>query len=289
MTKVKLLTDSGCDISKADELRYDIDIMSFEIVLGNEIFNERIDITNEEFYEKIDKSEFLPKTSQITIMRFEEKFLQYVEDEIEEVICVLINSTGSKTYENALLAEKQLRESGQLKNTKIHIIDSHSYSLGYGYPLIESAKKLEAGQSVNSVIAYLEDWFNCLEVYIIGFNLRHMKKSGRINAAAAFLGEMLSLKPVISLIDGKSAVVKKSRGEKAAVIDAVNYISSRAVPETPWQLLRTTVPELEDSFIKNYTKKIGIENSLVSYCGCVVAANAGPKFIGVLIKGQPRR
>ncbi len=287
--KIKLLTDSGCDISKEDELRWGIDIMSFEIILGNETFRERIDITNKDFYKKIDESELIPKTSQITTLRFEERFLKYEEEGYEDVIVVLINSTGSQTYANAVTAEKNLREEGRIKNTRFHIIDSRCYSLGYGYPLIESAKKLEAGQSVDSVKAYLEDWFNCLEIYIVGFNLRHMKKSGRINAAAAFLGEMLSLKPVISLIDGESRVVKKSRGEKNAVADAVSYIASRAVPETPWQLLRTVVPELENSFIKNYSKKTGTEPALISQCGCVVAANAGTRFIGVLIKGQPRR
>ena len=287
MPKVKIITDSGCDISKEDEARYNIDIMSFEVTLGDQTLIERQTVTNHEFYDLIDKSEFLPKTSQITVFRFEEKFKECASEGWEDVIVVLINSTGSQTYANAVQAEKNLRESGALGKTKIHVVDSHCYSLGYGYPIVEGAKKLEAGASCEMVLGFMEDWFNCCEIYIIGFNLRHMKKSGRISAAAAFLGEMLALKPVISLIDGESKVLKKCRGEKAAVLAAVDY--EQMIPETPWHILTTTAPEMEELFRKTMVKKCGRDLVMQEECGYVVASNAGPKFIGVIIKGKPRR
>lgn len=289
MPKVKIITDSGCDISKEDEARYKIDIMSFEVTLGEETLIERKTCSNHEFYEIIDKSELLPKTSQITVYRFEEKFKQCVAEGWDDVIVVTINSTGSQTYSNAVQAEKNLREEGALGNTKIHLLDSHCYSVGYGYPVVEAARKLEAGQSLEMVLAFMEDWFNCCEIYIIGFNLRHMKKSGRISAAAAFLGEMLSLKPVISLIDGESKVIKKCRGEKAAVMAAAEYISEQMIPETPWHILTTTAPDMEELFRKTLAKSVGYDLTMQEECGFVVACNAGTKFIGVIIKGKPRR
>ena len=289
MPKTKIITDSGCDISKEDELRYNIDIMSFEVTLGDRTLIERQTVTNQEFYELIDKSDDLPKTSQITVFRFEEKFRECVKEGWDDVIVVLINSTGSQTYSNAVQAEQKLREAGELGNTRIHVIDSHCYSLGYGYPVVEGARKLEAGMSCERVLAFMEDWFNCCEIYIIGFNLRHMKKSGRISAAAAFLGEMLSLKPVISLIDGESKVIKKCRGEKAAVLAAIDYIYEQMIPQTPWHILTTTAPELEELFVKQMEKKCGREITMIGECGYAVASNAGSKFIGVIIKGKPRR
>lgn len=291
MKKYKIITDSGCDISKENEEQHKIDIMSFEITLGDEVFWERKDITPQEFYEKIDKSEYLPKTSQITILRFEEKFRECFEQGYEELIVVLINSTGSQTFANA--EQAKLNVEGEIDGLKgkmnIHVIDSHCYSMGYGYPIVEAAKKLEAGQSIDKAVSYLEDMFNCCEIYIVGFGLRHLKKSGRVNAAAAFLGELMGLKPLISLIDGESAVLKKSRGDKNAVSDAVEYIATRAIPETQWQILRTTVTEQEEDFIKQFTKKMGREPAMVEYSGGVVSSNAGPQMFGVIIKGQPRR
>lgn len=289
MAKVKIITDSGCDISKEDEARYGIDIMNFDITLGNRSIVERVTYTAEEFLELEANSEELPKTSQITVTRFEEKFKECVREGYDDIIVVLINSTGSQTYANAVQAYNMLKDDGELGNTDFHIMDSHCYSLGYGYPVVEAARKLEAGQSCKMVLAFMEDWFNCCEIYIIGFNLRHMKKSGRISAAAAFLGEMLSLKPVISLIDGESKVVKKCRGEKAAVAAAVDYISEKMIPETPWHLLTTTNPEMDELFQKGLAKKAGCDLTMKETCGGVVACNAGTNFIGVIIKGKARR
>lgn len=288
--KVKFITDSCSDITPQDEKEYDIDIMPFDITLGDKSLAERVDFTPQEFFEMIDKSEYLPKTAQITVMRFEEKFTEYYNQGYDAIIVVLINSTGSKTYENAVIAKKNLlEEHPEMSKMRIEILDSHCYSLGYGYPVIEAAKKIIAGQSVDVVVSYLEDMFNCCEIYIIGFGLRHMKKSGRINAAAAFLGELMGLKPIISLIDGESAVVKKSRGEKNAITDAVEYISARAIPETPWEILRTTHTDLEEEFIKQYSAKVGRPPEMQSYAGAAVASNAGPHMIGIIIRGEARR
>ncbi len=289
MPKVKIITDSGCDISKENEARYNIDIMCFDITLGDRTIVERKDMTNTEFLELIEKSDDLPKTSQITQYRFEEKFKECVSEGYDDVIVTLINSTGSQTYANAVQALKALEDEGATGNTKIHILDSHTYSLGYGYPVIEAARKLEAGQSVEMVLAFMEDWFNCCEVYVIGFNLRHMKKSGRISAAAAFLGEMLSLKPVISLIDGESKVVKKCRGEKAAVLAAVDYVAEHTIPETPWHILTAGSPDMVELFRKLFSKKMGHDVTFQEVTGGVVACNAGYNFIGVIVKGKPRR
>ena len=128
--KVKLITDSASDITPEDEKKYDIDIMPFDITLGDESLRERVDFTAPEFLE------------------------HYYNEGYDAVIMVLINSTGSKTYENALLARKNLLdEHPEMAKMRIEIIDSHCYSLGYGYPVIEAAKKLIAGQSVDNVVA----------------------------------------------------------------------------------------------------------------------------------------
>lgn len=289
MPKYKIISDSGCDISKENEKRYNIDLMPFEITLGDFSFWEREGMMGEEFLHKIQVSPDMPKTAQITQFRFEEKFEECVADGYDDVLVVLINGTGSQTYSNAVQAEKNLREQNKLGNTRFHIIDSHTYSLGYGYPLIEAAKKLEAGQSLDIVIAYLEDWFASVELYIVGFNLRHMKKSGRIKAAAAFLGELMNLKPIIELTDGESEVLKKCRGEKAAITDLINLLMEKAVPKTPFILVRSLSTEQEEEFIRQYKKKSGSELAMSEYTGCAVGSNIGTEFLGVFIKGQRRR
>ena len=288
--KIKFITDSCSDLSYEDEEKYGIDIMPFDITLGERSLAERVDFTPQEFLTMIDKSEFLPKTSQIVTYRFEEKMEQYFDEGYDAIVLVLINSTGSQTYNNAVMAkENVLSERPEIAKMRIEIVDTHCYSVGYGYPLVEACKKIQAGQSLDVVLAYLEDMFSCVETYLVGLELRHMKKSGRISAAAAFLGELMGLKPLISLIDGESAVIKKSRGEKNAVADAVEYIASRAKPGTPWQFLRTTEKDIEDEFIKQYTAKVGQPPAMVSYAGAAVASNTGPHTLGIVVRGEARR
>jgi DegV family protein with EDD domain len=289
MDNIRIVTDSGCDITREDEREYNIDIMPFSVMIDDKEYWERTDLQPEEFYALAENAVSIPKTAQITVMRFEEKLLECAKNGVNHIIMPLICASGSQTFNNAVMAYNNLKEACELGDMQVHILDSKAYSLGYGYPVVEAAKRLRAGQNVTQVVAFMEDWFAALEIYIVGFDLRYMKKSGRINAAAAFLGEMMGLKPVISMIDGQTKVVKKSRGENLVVTDAVNLIADRCAPETPWQFLRTTVTDKEDMFLNAFKKRMGCPAAMISQCGCVVGANAGTKFFGVIIKGKRRR
>jgi DegV family protein with EDD domain len=287
--KIRLITDSGCDIPEGWEDTYRIDILPFNIMIDEDEYWERVDLKPRRFYELAASYDGIPKTNQIVIGRFEDKFTECAEQGAEDVICVLINSAGSRTFDNAVQAREHLAAEGKLGDMKIHIVDSRCYSLGYGYPVVEAAKKIKAGQSAASIVAYLEDWFNCCEIYLLTFDLRHAKKSGRITAAASVVGELMGIKPVISMIDDKTKIIKKSRGEKKAVQDAVSVMKEQMIPGTPWQILRTTCTETENYMIGEMTKMTGKPPAMESYSGAAVGSNAGTKFLGVIIKGQPRR
>lgn len=285
---IRVITDSGCDISKENEERYKglLEVMPFMITINGKSYTDRKDIEPEEFYKILKEQQEIPKHSQITAIQFEDKYRELYEQGVRTVIVELINGAGSQTCSNAALARDNVAD--ELKDMKIYVIDSQNYTLSYGYSVIEACKKLEAGQSVESVVAYLEDWARHSESYIIGFELRHMKKSGRITAAASFLGELMGLKPLIYLAAEKTEVLRKARGEKAVIDAAVETISSRMIPETPWCVVTTTRPDCEKEFIDKMTKKLGYGPAMVEKCGVVVSCNAGPEFIGVLTRGQER-
>ncbi|MDR2559400.1 MAG: DegV family protein [Oscillospiraceae bacterium] len=287
--KIHLITDSGCDVPSGWEKTHDIDIMPFSIMIDDKEYWERTDLTPQEFYELADNYSGIPTTNQIFAPRFEEKFRECKEKGAEDVILVLINSAGSQTFNNAVQARQNLTESGELGDMKVHIIDSHCYSVCYGYAVLEAEKKIKAGQSAESIVAYLEDWFSCAEIYLLTFDLRHARKSGRITAAASVVGGLMGIKPVISMIDDKTTVIKKARGEKAAVDAAVGVMMERMTPGTPWLMLRSTVTEAEDYMVELMTKKTGKPPAIESYIGSAVGSNAGTKAIGVIIRGKPRR
>lgn len=284
---IRIITDSGCDISKENEERYKdlLVVMPFMVTIEGKSYEDRNDIQPDEFYKILKEHQEIPKHSQITAIQFEDKFRELYEQGVRTIIVDVINGAGSQTYSNAVLAKQNTAD---LKDLVIHTVDSQNYTLCYGYPVVEACKKLEAGNSVESVIAYLEDWARHSESFIIGFELRHMKKSGRISAAASFLGELMGLRPLIYLAAEKTEVLRKVRGEKGVIDAAVETIASKMIPETPWCVITTTRPDCEKEFIEKMTKKLGYGPAMVEKCGVVVSCNAGPEFIGVLTRGQER-
>lgn len=283
---IRIITDSGCDISKENEERYKelLEILPFMVTINGKSYADRKDIQPEEFYKILKEQQEIPKHSQITAIQFEDKFRELYENDVRTIIVDVINAAGSQTCSNAELAKRNVAD--ELKDLTIYVIDAQNYTLGYGYPIIEACKKLEAGQTAESVAAYLDDWGKHSDAYIVGFELRHMKKSGRISAAASFLGELMGLKPLIYLGAAKTEVIRKARGEKAIIDAAVETIASRIIPETPWCVVTTTRPDCEKEFIDKMTKKLGYGPAMVEKCGVVVSCNAGPEFIGVLTRGQ---
>lgn len=286
--KIRIITDSGCDISPELEEKYKglLEIMPFDVVVDGKTYTDRKDFTPQEFYKILKENAEIPKHSQITALRFEEKYRELYAEGVREIIVDVINGAGSQTYSSAVMAKQAVAE--DLKDLVIHTVDSQTYTLGYGYPVSEACRKLTEGQSVESVVAYLEDWAKHIEAYIVGFDLRHMKKSGRITAAASFLGELMGLKPIISLIAEKTEVIKKARGEKAGIDSLVEAVAANIIPETPYSVITTTRPELEKELIDKLTKRLGMAPAMVEPTGVVVSCNAGPEFIGVLIRGKER-
>lgn len=285
---IRIITDSGCDISPENEERYKglLEVMPFMVTINGQSYVDRKDIKPDEFYKILKEQQEIPKHSQITAIQFEDKYREMYEQGVRTIIVDVINAAGSQTCSNAQLAKQNVAE--ELKDLTVYVIDSQNYTLSYGYAVIEACKKLEAGQSVESVVSYLEDWARHSEAFIIGFELRHMKKSGRITAAASFLGELMGLKPLINLAAEKTSVVRKARGEKAIIDAAVETISASMIPETPWCVVTTTRPDCEKEFIDKMTKKVGYGPAMVEKCGVVVSCNAGPEFIGVIIRGKER-
>ena len=196
---IRIITDSGCDISKENEEKYKglLEIMPFMVTIQGKSYVDRQDIQAEEFYKVLKEQQEIPKHSQITAIQFEDKYRELYAQGVRTIIVDVINGAGSQTCSNAQLAKQNVAD--ELKDLTVYVVDSQNYTLAYGYPVLEACKKLEAGQSAESVVSYLEDWARHSEAFIVGFDLRHMKKSGRITAAASFLGELMGLKPLIYL------------------------------------------------------------------------------------------
>lgn len=286
MSKIIMLTDSCSDLPREiiDELG--IKVLPFTLTVGGESFREIYDKSTKEFYELLENTDEIPKHSQIPPHDFEEAYKELYAQGYTDIISVSLNSKGSGTYNNSIIAKNEFFESNPEAKDKLRIfnLDSKCYTLFYGYPVMEAAKKIRRGADAEEIVAYLEDWFSVCGVYAVPYNLKYAKKSGRISAAKAFAGELLGLKPVILFSDGETSTVDKIRGEKNIVPKLVEILEKNMTPQTPYIMLYGRDDTVAREVEKELIKKTGRKAEMFGNIGAVVTSNIGPDLVAVVVR-----
>ncbi len=289
MNKIAILTDSSCDIPQSMADKYGIDIMSFHILLDGTDYLERVSCNNEEFYDLMRQAKGVPSTAAITPIQFCQKYCEYVDAGYTDVIHVTINRGGSSTYDNAVMARGMLREERPEHKMRIHLLDSHTYSMVFGWYVCEMARKLRNGAELRHVLSEFETQMDKMEIILGPYSLRQMKKSGRISAAAAFAGELLGLRPIISLVDGKTVVESKVRGDDKVIPAMVDLCKKKiaGVDDFEYMIGHTNIKQAED-LCRACKKAFGQEPVVVFELGGVVSANTGPDTLAIAYVGKAR-
>lgn len=287
MSKIAILTDSACDIPRELEEKYSIDILPFTITLDGVSYTERKDFSFDEYYTMLREAKGTPSTAHITHIHFCEQFCKYVDEGYTDVLYISINSTGSATYDAARMAISALEEERPGHSMRIHLVDSHTYSMVYGWYVCEAARKIRNGAELAPIIDYLNDIFSRTEIVLAAYSLKVMKKSGRISAAAAFAGELLGLRPVISLIDGVTKVESKVRGD-ANVLPAMVKFAREHKGDSPDYMIGTTDSARAEELAKLCKKEFGVAPMCTFKLGAAVSSNTGPDAIAIVYLGNKR-
>lgn len=292
MAKILFLTDSASDIpDEFLEEFSDIMMVPFLIQIGDESYEDRVTMTPEDFYEVLEEEDEHPTHAQITPFQFGEIFFKAWKDGYTHVIFTSINNRGSATYRNASQAAHSFEFDHPAAKGKMEftVIDSKSYSLAYGYAVVEGARMAKAGKEPEEIIAFIKDWVKHAKVLFVPFSLKAAKKSGRINATTAFVGEALGMRPVMTFTDGESMVLAKVRGEKNIVGGIMDQMAEDRRIGAPYCILRSTVEDHEDDLMERCEDEIGYEADFESYAGGVIAANAGTRMLGVMYRAVGKK
>lgn len=287
MSKYVVLTDSTCDLPEEAAKQHNIDIVCFKIALDGEGYTERVDFTPEQFCEMLKKASGLPTTAQITQFEFFDKFEEYDRQGVEQTLYISINAGGSGTNAAAHAAAAQFHEEHPDSRMEIFIVDSHAYSMAEGAGVIEAKQKLDAGETMESVIEYLNDKYAKMEILLTAYTLKVIRKSGRISAAAAIAGDLLGIHPIFTLNDGVSQVVKKVRGDKAVVSGMVTTMASRMAQGTPYYI-GVSDHKYDEEYVEACTKKVGYAPVGIFHLGCAVLSNTGAEAVGLVFEGAKR-
>lgn len=289
--KILLMTDSASDISDQDLTEGGIVMLPIPITIDGKGYYERVDFTIPEFYERLSAAKELPVTSHILSLTYQQAYEDAYAQGYIDIINTTITSAGSNMFEAAVFAKKTFFEEHPDAQDKLRItiLDSGSYTLGYGYPLVEASKMVKAGKTAEDIVSYLDDFFSTVEIYFAPYTLAYVKKSGRVPAAAAFVGEVLGLRPIISIIDGKTTVIEKVRGDKNLItrLAEVGYANC-ADKKAPTVVVYGSAAECGEEMSKAISKRFGHSPKALWQAGAAIAINAGPKVVGLIVRGKKR-
>ncbi|MGM9550195.1 MAG: DegV family protein [Faecousia sp.] len=283
MSKIQIMTDSASDISYADEQKYAISVIPFPITLGDKTYTSRVDFDNQQFYNLMAQYDEIPKTSQITPYQFQEIYLQQAKAGVTDLILVLINSKGSSTYDNSLQAIDLFYEEYPEYRDVLHIhsFDGMGYNALYGSPVVHAAEICAEGNSLEEILQYLTEILPRRQLYFGIYDLKYAAKSGRIPTAAAFLGTKLNLKPVMNIFDNGITTAAKCRGERKLVEKVAEMSIADMEPGTPYELVYGNDSACLEEIRRLMVERLGYEPTAAYQIGAAVAANAGPRVVGV--------
>ena len=284
MARVKFINDSASDIPVSLREELNIQVLPFPIVMGDRELADGFDFTPDEFYGMLLSAPQVPTHAALNPFLFTEAFEQAWKEGYTDLIHTSINSKGSATCSNAFQARGDFyRDHPEAEGTfHIHIIDALNYTMGYGWAVVQGARMAAEGTEPQVVADYIQDWVDHVHVVFAPLDLRFAKKSGRVSAAAAFVGEALGLKPIMTFINGESKILAKVRGEKAVVSKLAEMCGAERKAGTPYLIIQGNNQEQSGRLLDQCRQELGEEPALSYQIGGVIAINAGPNLIGVI-------
>ncbi|MBR4291907.1 MAG: DegV family protein [Oscillospiraceae bacterium] len=269
---IRIVVDSTADLTP--QVRERVAVVPLTIHFGESEFVDGVDITAREFYEKLVTTKVLPSTSQASPYAFSAAFGQAVADG-DEVVAIVVSSKLSGTYQSALIAAEDYPG-------KVHVVDSRNIALGLAL-LTEYALRLaDEGRSVEEIAATLEAARERVRLMAVVDTLEYLHRGGRLSRTAAIAGGILSIKPVIALVDGEIKVLAKGRGNRQANSLMNQEAVKAGIDETMPLMLGYT--GTEDDLLRRYRAECGglwpqdVPESVV--CG-VVGTHAGPGAVAI--------
>jgi len=206
---IRIVTDSTCDLPAETITRYGICVVPFYINVGRQGFLDGIDITHEEFYQRLPTFSEHPTTAVPSPQKFRAMYNTLADEGATEVLSIHISVALSAMVNVARVAAQETT------SVPVTVVDSKQLSLGMGFMVEKAAQLVEAGSSLTEILAVLNDQIKRSHVFAALDTLEFMRRSGRINRFMANLGGLLQLKPILTMHEGKPGTEKARTREGA--------------------------------------------------------------------------
>ncbi len=274
MAAVRVVSDSACDLSAELAGRHGIDVVPLTIRFGDEELLDRRDLSPAEFWRRCKSSPTLPETAAPPPGAFAAAYERAASAGADGVICLTLSAGVSSTYQSAMAGAELF--GGELP---VVVVDTRSVTMGQGLMCIAAAELAATGASLDAVVALARDLVTRTRVLGVLDTLDHLQRGGRIGGAAALVGSLLSIKPVIEVRDGVVEQESKQRTRGRAF----DYVAAKVAADAPLERLAVcdgAAPNIDT--IVDRLRKVEVAHDLVvTDLGPVVGTHSGPGSVGV--------
>ncbi len=279
MKKIKIMTDTGSDISIADAKEYGIHLIPFTITIEDKSYQDKFELTTDELYKHMSEGH-MPKTSQITFAQHYDEFKKFSEEYC--IIYIPISAKASGSYQSAVLAAENLKE--EEPDTDITIIENSTFSWEYGYVAIKAAKMVQEGATAQQICDMINSTIKTTEAIFAVDDLKYLKMGGRISASAKILGDVLDIKPILKIEDGLVNSLEKVRGSKKVLPKMISLLSELANEdnEDPIIIMHSDCLDKAKQYEEAIIEKTSFKDVLIKDIGATIGVHTGPGTIGII-------
>ena len=273
---VRILTDSTADIPPALADSLGITVVPLTVFFGEEAYLDKIDMDTPTFFRRLQTSKVLPKTSQPPPGKFQEAFISLIKEGADGIVAILLSSKLSGTYQSASTARDSMPE--EYKQVPIEIIDSETVSVGIAYTVMQAEEEAKQGASLEMIKAHAIDRIARTHILFALDTLEYLSKGGRIGGAAALVGNILSIKPILSFKEGLIVPIERPRTRTKAFARIAQLVTE-AGPLEHAMLVESDQEvgqQLADALKSVYKDELSRYNF-----GAVIGTYSGPHVAGV--------
>lgn len=266
MSKIKIISDSAGDIRYEAIEKYDITVLPINLMYGETVVLDYHDIKYKEFYDKQRTDGIIPSTSQITPTVFYDAYKEAAGQGYDTVLCFTLSQKASGTFNNAHMAAKMLEEDGI--KLDVEIIDTMAFSLIYGWPVEIAAKMASEGAEKSEILDKIYPMLSRQVTLLAVETLKNLKAGGRIKPSIAAIGEILDIKPILTIRDGLVDSLEKVRGKKKVIPALIRLAEENGISEaTDIWIVHADAPEKAEEFKNILEEKTGVTVTGISYLG----------------------
>lgn len=268
---IKIITDSTSDITQSQAKEMDITVLPLKVIFDGKEYRDGIDLTNQQFYQKLAQSESLPTTSALGANDFLPHF-ERVQEAGDTAIVLLLCGKLSGTLQSAHIAKQQVGY------PNIHIVDSYNTILGLRLLVDRAVALRDAGAEAEEILAEMERLIPKIMLFAMVDTLEYLHKGGRLSKSSKIMGTLLKMKPLVGLVEGEVKVLGKARGNERALNHLIELIEgTKGIDLTyPVYFGYTGEEHACDSLMERVQQEYSVSQAVLSSVGSVVGTHAGP-------------